>query len=522
MQKARKVSQILFLLFSLYLFLLARYPYSGTPDSDLFLRFSPLLPLIDLVQNFRVSWLFWPAIVIVIVTPFTGRFFCSWICPLGTTLDAASKVVKSPSNKAAVRWEKWKLLKFAILTGVLILAAFSVNLWSLLDPLALFNRVLTAVFYPLFTFLTESTLLQLSEYPVIGSVADWAYDPFKKFIMPEKQAMLQQTVWIAMFFIFILGLEKLSRRFWCRNVCPVGAWLGFLSQFRFYERVVSETCPVCNKCQSECKMNAIPEGDVKLTSKVECIECFNCGAVCPPKANAISYRWRWKPYHTPVDFERRQFLTTSVSSVAALGLLRIGLQDRAKSDRMIRPPGALPETEFLDKCIRCLQCVRICSANGACLQPSGIQNRFPELWTPVALMREGYCEYNCNLCGQVCPTEAILPLTLAQKQTWPMGLAYFNKNTCIPFAENRDCIVCEEHCPLPDKAIKFEVKEYSGPDGKRMMIKYPYVIRELCTGCGICETKCPLKGEAGIYVTHENEKRVIDRDEEVPRGIEYY
>ena len=124
-------------------------------------------------------------------------------------------------------------------------------------------------------------------------------------------------------------------------------------------------------------------------------------------------------------------------------------------------------------------------------------------------MREGYCEYNCNLCGEVCPTEAILPLPIEQKKKTPMGLAYFDKNLCIPFAQNKDCIVCEEHCPTPDKAIKFEIKDVIQANGSIKKVKYPYVIRELCIGCGICEHKCPLPGEPGIFVTTENEIRPV-------------
>jgi ferredoxin len=254
-------------------------------------------------------------------------------------------------------------------------------------------------------------------------------------------------------------------------------------------------------------MNAIPEGDVSLTNKIECIECFNCGSVCPPKAKSITYRWRWRPYHTGVDFSRRQFVLTSGISLVSLGLISAGIKDKDALQKRIRPPGALAEDEFLDRCIRCLECVRICQSNGRCLQPDSIHGSVLELWVPVAMMREGYCEYNCNLCGQVCPTEAILPLTLSEKQKTPMGLAYFNKNICIPFAENRDCIVCEEHCPTPEKAIQFEVRDITLPDGSRRRVKYPYVIRDLCIGCGICETKCPLPGESGIFVTIENQKR---------------
>jgi polyferredoxin len=508
MSRTRKIIQILFLLFFIFLFLKARYPYNDSLTSDIFLRFSPLIPLFDFIQNFRISWLFWPSLIILLLTPFFGRFFCGWICPLGTTIDISSKIVKSPSNKISAKFENWRYIKFAILAGLIILAIFSVNLWGYLDPLSIFNRALTAVLYPLSTLFFEKSLLGLASISFLEDPVYYVFDHFKNLIMPEDQIFLQQLFWITLFFTLILGLEKLSRRFWCRNLCPAGAWLGFLSQFRFYERIVGEQCPVCNKCQVECKMNAIPAGNVKLTNKVECIECFNCGAVCPPKAKSITYRWRWKPYHSEVDYNRRQFITTSATSVAVLGLLSLGLKNRQERKGIIRPPGSLPENEFLDRCIRCLECVRICSTNGRCLQPDHIHNTVLELWAPTAVMREGYCEYNCNLCGQVCPTEAILPLGLEQKKLTPMGLAYFDKNLCIPYAQNKDCIVCEEHCPTPEKAIKFEIKDAILPDGTSRKVKYPYVVRELCIGCGICETKCPLPTASAIIVTSENEKRL--------------
>ncbi len=512
MVRSRRITQIIFLLFFIFLFLKARYPYDDSLSSDIFLRFSPLIPLFDFIDNLSFSMLFWPALIILFFTIFLGRFFCGWICPLGTTIDISSKLLKSPSNKISIKFDKLRYLKFGLLLASIILAIFSVNLWGYLDPLSIFNRALTVTLYPLSTLLTETILLQTSNISVLEDAAYWIYDWFKLVLMPEDQSYLQQIFFISLFFLAILGTEKLSRRFWCRYLCPAGAWLGFLSQFRLYERIVGDVCPVCNKCQVECKMNAIPEENVAQTSKIECIECFSCGSLCPPKAKAITYQWRWKPYHTPIDFSRRQFITTSAASFVTLGMLAAGLPNREKKDRLIRPPGSLPEEEFLNRCIRCLECVRICASNGRCLQPDSIHNNVLELWTPVALMREGYCEYNCNLCGQVCPTEAILPLSLDQKKNTPMGLAYFDKNICIPFAQHKDCIVCEEHCPTPDKAIKFETKEVILPDGTDHLVKYPYVIKELCIGCGICEEKCPLLGAPGIFVNTDNQLRLTKND----------
>ena len=499
------------MLFFIALFLKARFPYSDLLPADIFLRFSPLIPLFSFIDTLHLSLLFWPALLILILTPFFGRFFCGWICPLGTSLDATSHLIHSPGNKKALASNTLRSLKFLLLFGAIILGIFSVNIWGWVDPLSLFNRALTVIFYPLFTVILGSLLLTLGKVGFLSGIVYPVYDGFKAVVMPEQQAHLLQTFWIALLILGIFAAEKLSRRFWCRNLCPAGAWLGFLSQFRFYERLVADSCPQCGKCNRECKMGAIPPDNAIQTNKVECIECFNCGATCPPKINAITYRWSWKPYHSQMDYSRRSFLNTTVGGLALAGVSGLGLTNRRTEADLLRPPGSLTEEEFLDTCIRCLECVRICQSNGRCLQPDGIGHSLLGLWTPVADMRAGYCEFNCNLCGEVCPTEAIQPLSLGTKQQTRMGLAYFDKNLCIPYARNEDCIVCEEHCPTPEKAIKFDMKTVVGQDGTERTVKYPYVDRELCIGCGICEFKCPLPNNPGIFVVNENVQRTSNQ-----------
>ncbi len=501
MAKTRRIVQLLFLAFFIFLFIIARYPYEHGISSDIFLRFSPLMPLFELIHGIKSILPYWPALIILALTPFLGRFFCGWICPLGTTLDITDKVIKVPTNRYEPKWAKLRWLKFAVLFAAIFLAFFSINIWGYFDPLSIFNRVLTIIIYPVTTFFTDNSLLALSNISFMEDGMYTVYDWFKTYFMPEEQAFYQQMWFILIFIATILALEKVSRRFWCRNLCPVGAFLGLLSKFRFFERIVADSCTVCNICTTECKMGAISDESPKISSKVECIECFNCSENCPPKFKSITYEWRWKPYQSKIDYDRRRFIQTSAASLLTLGAMGIGLKNRDNIEKQIRPPGALEEDEFREKCIRCQECVRICESNGGCLQPDSIHNDPLDLWLPVAVMREGYCEYGCNLCGEVCPTDAIMPLELAKKQKFVMGLAHFNKNICIPYDKNKDCIVCEEHCPVPDKAIKFVEKDVVLFDGSVRKVKHPYVIEELCIGCGICETKCPLPGESGIFVT---------------------
>jgi formate hydrogenlyase subunit 6/NADH:ubiquinone oxidoreductase subunit I len=146
--------------------------------------------------------------------------------------------------------------------------------------------------------------------------------------------------------------------------------------------------------------------------------------------------------------------------------------------------------------------MKVCTTNG--LQATFLEAGLEGIWTPILVPKIGYCEYNCTLCGQVCPTGAIRLLSQEQKRAWRIGTAWFDKNRCLPHALGQPCIVCEEFCPTPTKAIKF--KE-TGRTSQGQPIKEPYIDLKTCTGCGICVTKCPLVDKAGVYVTSIGETR---------------
>ncbi|MFH1029440.1 MAG: 4Fe-4S dicluster domain-containing protein, partial [Pseudomonadota bacterium] len=144
------------------------------------------------------------------------------------------------------------------------------------------------------------------------------------------------------------------------------------------------------------------------------------------------------------------------------------------------------------------ECMKVCLKNA--LYPATWQSGIEGFYTPVMIPRLGYCEYNCTLCGQVCPTAAIPALSVENKQCEVLGKAVFDKNHCLPFAKKIDCIVCEEHCPIPDKAIRSREVKMIGQDGAERIVKEPYVVEDICNGCGICENVCPLETKAGIQV----------------------
>jgi formate hydrogenlyase subunit 6/NADH:ubiquinone oxidoreductase subunit I len=119
---------------------------------------------------------------------------------------------------------------------------------------------------------------------------------------------------------------------------------------------------------------------------------------------------------------------------------------------------------------------------------------------PRHVQGAGHCEFECNLCGQVCPTGAIPPLPLAEKQTTPIGLARFDRSRCIPWERDENCAVCEEHCPTPEKAIEARPEIVASGPRKGQTVLRPRVVADRCIGCGTCEAVCPLPGPAAIRV----------------------
>jgi len=291
-------------------------------------------------------------------------------------------------------------------------------------------------------------------------------------------------------------LNLISQRFWCRYLCPLGALLGLLSKVAIVRRRVNGQCKPCEACTRVCPTGTIRPEKGYASDPGECTMCLECQAVC--SYNAIDFSphlslAEWNRY----DPSRRQALLALGAAIAGVSILRSDMLARRDHPCLIQPPGAR-ENDLISKCIRCGECMRACPTSA--IQPALTEAGLEGLWTPVLVPRLGYCDYSCNACGQVCPVQAIPSLNLEEKRRQVIGLAYIDQNRCIPWADHKDCIVCEEMCPVPDKAIKLERLEVRNGDGQMVTVQRPQVIRERCIGCGICEYKCPLNGEAAIRV----------------------
>ena len=504
-QNWRRSSQGLFLLFFLFLFIQTESKGDdelGYPVR-LFLDFDPLISLTTVLASHALPVAFLLSLVAVALTIVLGRVFCGWVCPLGTLNNLVSSCTKRHRQIMPAAWHRFKYL---LLIFILVSSLFTMQLVGIMDPISLLIRSFSVSLYPLFNYSVRVVFDTLYSVNPLGvnSLSEPAYDFLKKTVLSFEQPVYRQGVFIGMLFLSILGLNILERRFWCKYLCPLGALLGLLSRYALVKRDLSEVCTSCRVCNLNCQGGAAP-GVREQWRETECLMCRNCDDICPEKA--VSFRRGTKHAGAAMNLGRRRVVAAAVSGLVAVPLLRTTpiAEAGSRNPLLIRPPGSLEEKEFLARCVKCGECMKVCITNG--LQPTLMEAGLEGIWSPVLVPRLGYCEYRCTLCGQVCPTGAIKQLTLAEKTKTKIGLAMIDKGRCLPWAHGRPCIVCEEVCPTPKKAIWLEEIPVRSREGRMTSLKQPFVDLELCIGCGICETKCPVLGTPAIAVTSIGEGR---------------
>ncbi|MCD6496766.1 MAG: 4Fe-4S binding protein [Deltaproteobacteria bacterium] len=444
-------------------------------------------PLVAVTTSLATGVLYaglWMGIVVLIATLFFGRFFCSWVCPLGVSQDLAAVLPasrKASIKKAKNRYRAIYHLKYGILTALLVLAVLGPVQIGLLDPLALFLRSVTGLVVPSL----QATGLPLGASQRLGAGA---------FVT-------------GMLLVSILVATRFVPRAWCRTACPLGALLGLAARWSLFQiRRDPAKCTDCGLCNQVCHGAANPQGAFRPS---ECVLCFNCVTVCPE--HALSYgrsnTFKIQSDQSP-DLTRRRILTATGAGLVAYPLLRSGTGSTRKPDpALIRPPGSLSEREFLSRCVKCAACMDVCPTGG--LQPAQGQGGIEALWTPVLIPTIGFCESTCTLCGEHCPTGAIRQLTLDDRRGRPgkppvkIGTAFIDRGRCLAWGMDRPCLVCEEVCPVSPKAIV--TVEGRRSDGSKLLL--PRVEPSRCIGCGICENHCPVVDRPAIQVSSVGETR---------------
>ncbi len=500
LKQVRHFSQ--FVCLGLFLFLFRQTDYSGTDTLpyavNILFRLDPLVMATMFFSKQAVFSLLWPALIVIALTLIFGRVFCSWVCPMGALLDIFSRLLPKVHRKNEECRGNYnpRYLKYAFLIVLLAASVFGVQLIGFADPFSLLIRGMAFAIDPMINFLVSSffDFVYMAGPAWMSDISEPVYEIFKSFLLPFRQSFFFLGFLAFGILTLIFAMELWGRRFWCKNLCPLGGLLALISTVSPFRRIPVKACKDCELCKNDCPMDAVNDENKLLFE--ECNLCMNCLEFCP---RAIT-TFKLKPPKTPgqIDITRRQVVTSGFAALALPAVFRSNAASKIHDDSLIRPPGAKSETDFLAACVRCGECMKVCITNG--IQPLFLEKGLEGMFTPKLIPRLGYCEFNCTLCSQVCPTGAIQKLNLKEKHAFVIGTAYFDINRCLVYAQKQNCIVCEEHCPTYDKAIKFKTVDMKDAQGKRVILKQPFVVGKNCIGCGICENVCPVQGTSAIRV----------------------
>lgn len=231
------------------------------------------------------------------------------------------------------------------------------------------------------------------------------------------------------------------------------------------------------------------------------------------------------------ELERRRILLRSLGAgftAVAAGLVGLYPVMKRIFDKL-RPPGAIPETEFLAACIKCGQCVQVCPVQAIKL---GDGDEGYGLGVPYIHARAQACDFSCDAvqCVLACPTGA-LSHDIAKKEETTMGVARLARpDACLAMKgqgfkglargpgfpgllryEEIDrwtpqpvasydydleiCDLCVRECPI-ENAIGLEPVSVDPADPRRMPVVY-----DACVGCGTCEMMCPAEPAAIVIDT---------------------
>lgn len=453
----RRSIQTISAIFMIVFFL--RQDYSRV-DPPFFTGAGWLDPLVGLgaVMTGHRSFLLILTIGMLIIAVLFGRFFCGWICPVGTLLDLGTfikKMIHRPDLKLKEKtiWilEFCRWVVFGCVIG-LICAGF--------QSILLFNPLI---------------ILPRDIYRSLNVLIPWSIG-----------------------FVFIIGL-LIFPRFWCRFVCPTGSLFNLLSRFKGKKRGITEECKLCSACIRRCSIQNISilsdkakEVTRKASFGYDCLNCGECKRTCPLQCVSDE---------TKVDGVliggRRDFITSTGFGLGALALGMFGQNSYLNTSptihrwpRLMRPPGALPEKSFIDSCTRCGQCLQVCPTK--VLVPSGLESTLDGLWTPRFIpyrgLTPGRCMF-CMACVKVCPTGALKDIPVDKIR---LGEAKIDHTRCVAWTKNTRCLLCVETCP--QFAITIDANHH------------PVINRNLCNGCGACEAHCPIEGSA-VLLTNAGEVR---------------
>ena len=442
-----------------------------------------------------------------------GRVYCSSLCPMGIYQDTIAWLSKKIIKRKKYNYSRARtVMRWSVLAATVVAFIFGFTfLVGLLDPYGAYGRMVTHLFRP--AYLAGNNLLE---------TIFTAFDNYTFYKVSIYSLGIFSTVTALVTLLVIGYLAWKNGRTWCNTICPVGTTLGFLSRFSLFKiQFVDENCNSCGLCSMRCKSSCIDAKNRQIDYS-RCVTCFNCIESCKRDAMHFTLIKMKKtktadalPAYTylkedkPVDESKRRFLSASIVTGLAAGSLfaqevthGLNLKRELKRQVPIAPPGVPSFDHLREKCISCHLCVSKCPSH--VIKPAFLEYGLGGMMQPKLYFDKGFCNYDCTLCGEVCPTGAILPLTKEEKNHTQMGQVQFIIENCIVYYDETSCGACSEHCPT--QAVHMVPYKDS--------LTIPEINQEICVGCGGCEYVCPAIPFKAIYVEGLASQNVIVLEQE--------
>jgi ferredoxin len=484
LKKIRIIVSLLFFIPITFLFLDFSFHFAEAFSKEiLFLQFIPsLISFISIVGVTAEGF-----ILIIVLTLLFGRIYCSSICPLGTLQDIISFIVKKLTKRKAYKQNvDFVRTKYSILILVILLFLFGNILGiSLLDPYSNFGRIITHLVRPIAIFANNFTS------SILESFNNYSLFPFE-----IKTISLVSFCFTFIFSIGIISLVYFKGRLFCNTLCPVGTILGITSKFSFIKISIDKMhCTSCKSCTRVCKAGCIDKEEKNIDFS-RCVSCYNCFSVCPSGGISFKSQFQKDSVSSKFSTSRRKLLTRTllISVLISEFVLSQSKVSPKKASKIavpqknhVTPPGSDNLEIFNSKCTACHLCIAACPTQ--VLQPAFLEYGLSGFLQPKMDYQTSFCNYDCKICSDICPTGAIKTISLDRKKTVQIGIAKFIKENCIVETEKTECGACSEHCPT--KAVKMVPYE---------KITIPEVHEEYCIGCGACEFACPTKPHKSIYI----------------------
>lgn len=432
---------------------------------------------------------------LIILTFLFGRVYCSFICPLGIFQDIVyffSKKILKKTNKEYVKKNSGykkplNILRYSILAIIMLCFAIGFTLpVSLIDPYSVFGRISNNIIVYI-----GNGLNNLSSYIF----------PDSYYYQEYAQWSLYSFVYSVIALVVIIAISSLKGRLYCNSICPVGTFLGMISQNSLFKIAINkQMCVSCTQCSRNCKSNCIDLKNKEIDYS-RCVMCFDCITSCARGGVKVVPAWKIKKESADNNQQDNNIENKGRrNAIIAMGGLfgavaarkfvdpasKISGMEYQNKTRPIMPPGAQGLENFMNACTSCHACIEACPSN--IIKPASFEYGIDGIMMPTLKYTEGYCKYNCNACSDVCPNEALIEMPLEKKQKTKIGVAHFIAQNCISLNEGIDCGACSRECPTG--AIKM-VKSSTNPT-----MEQPSIARRSCIGCGACEYVCPALPKA--------------------------